>query len=97
MELSPVAAVSVQLFFRDTELNVSGPIQISLTLPDNCGLQTSNIIPAWLYNQTTGEWKSLSYMQLTTMFFIESGKEVMMIVWLLVETFKNFEKKRKKE
>ncbi|XP_044222833.1 protein FAM171B-like [Thunnus albacares] len=56
VELSPVAAVSVQLFFRDTELNVSGPIQISLTLPDNCGLQTSNIIPAWLYNQTTGGW-----------------------------------------
>ncbi|KAM7380840.1 hypothetical protein PAMP_004112 [Pampus punctatissimus] len=54
VELSPVAAVSVQLFFRDTELNVSGPIQISLTLPDSCGLQTSDVVPAWLYNRTTG-------------------------------------------
>ncbi|CAK6963703.1 protein FAM171B-like [Scomber scombrus] len=56
VELSPVAAVSVQLFYRDVELNVSGPVQISLTLPDNCGLQTSNIVPAWLYNSTTGGW-----------------------------------------
>uniref|UniRef100_A0A4W6CYT4 Family with sequence similarity 171 member B n=1 Tax=Lates calcarifer TaxID=8187 RepID=A0A4W6CYT4_LATCA len=34
VDLSPVAAVSVQLFSGDTELHVSGPIQISLSIPD---------------------------------------------------------------
>ncbi|XP_054644309.1 protein FAM171B-like [Dunckerocampus dactyliophorus] len=56
MELNPVAAVSVRLFSRDAELHISGPIKISLTLPDSCGLQSSNVVPAWLYNQTTGGW-----------------------------------------
>nr|XP_057938644.1 protein FAM171B-like [Doryrhamphus excisus] len=56
MELNPVAAVSVRIFSRNTELHISGPIKISLTLPDSCGLQSSNVVPAWLYNQTTGGW-----------------------------------------
>ncbi|XP_054871571.1 protein FAM171B-like [Amphiprion ocellaris] len=54
VELSPVAAVSVQLFSGDTELNVSGPIQLSLGVSDSCGLQTSNVVPAWFFNRTTG-------------------------------------------
>ncbi|XP_022047538.2 protein FAM171B-like [Acanthochromis polyacanthus] len=54
VELSPVAAVSVQLFSGDTELNVSGPIQLSLGIADSCGLQTSNVVPAWFFNRTTG-------------------------------------------
>uniref|UniRef100_UPI003AAAA4BA protein FAM171B-like n=1 Tax=Centroberyx gerrardi TaxID=166262 RepID=UPI003AAAA4BA len=56
MELSPVAAVSVQLFSRESELDVSGPVQITLPIPDNCGLQTSNAVPAWFFNRTTGGW-----------------------------------------
>ncbi|XP_034417585.1 protein FAM171B-like [Cyclopterus lumpus] len=56
VELSPVAAVSVQLFSGDTELHVSGPIQIRLSIPDGCGLQTSNVVPAWFLNRTTGGW-----------------------------------------
>uniref|UniRef100_A0A8D3C3U2 Protein FAM171B n=1 Tax=Scophthalmus maximus TaxID=52904 RepID=A0A8D3C3U2_SCOMX len=56
VELSPVAAVSVQLFSGDTELRVSGPIQISLSVPDSCGLQMSNVVPAWFFNRTTGGW-----------------------------------------
>ncbi|XP_029315745.1 protein FAM171B-like [Cottoperca gobio] len=56
VELSPVAAVSVQLFSGDTELHVSGPVQISLSIPDSCGLQTSNVVPAWFFNRTTGGW-----------------------------------------
>ncbi|XP_023278859.1 protein FAM171B-like isoform X2 [Seriola lalandi dorsalis] len=54
VELSPVAAVSVQLFSGDSELHVSGPIQISLSIPDSRGLQISNVVPAWFFNQTTG-------------------------------------------
>ncbi|KAF7670393.1 hypothetical protein LDENG_00287220 [Lucifuga dentata] len=56
VELRPVAAVSVQLFSRGTELHVNGPVQISLTIPDNCGLHASNVVPAWFFNQTTGGW-----------------------------------------
>ncbi|XP_019728473.1 protein FAM171B-like [Hippocampus comes] len=56
VELNPAAAVSVRLFSGDAELNIRGPIKISLTLPDNCGLQSSNALPAWLYNRTTGGW-----------------------------------------
>ncbi|KAA8593163.1 hypothetical protein FQN60_009279, partial [Etheostoma spectabile] len=56
VELSPVAAVSVQLFSGDTELHVSGPIQISLSIPDSYGLHTSNVVPAWFFNRTTGGW-----------------------------------------
>ncbi|KAM8855765.1 protein FAM171B-like [Spinachia spinachia] len=56
VELSPVAAVSVQLFSGASELHVSGPIHISLSIPDSCGLQTSNVVPAWFLNRTTGGW-----------------------------------------
>ncbi|KAL6101276.1 uncharacterized protein ACO6RY_08238 [Pungitius sinensis] len=56
VELSPLAAVSVQLFSGASELHVSGPIQISLSIPDSCGLRTSNVVPAWFLNRTTGGW-----------------------------------------
>ncbi|XP_051937841.1 protein FAM171B-like [Hippocampus zosterae] len=56
VELNPAAAVSVRLFSGDAELRVRGPIRISLTLPDNCGVRPSNALPAWLYNSTTGGW-----------------------------------------
>ncbi|KAM9851162.1 protein FAM171B-like [Aulostomus maculatus] len=56
VDLHPVAAVSVQLFAGEAELNVSGAITISLPLPDNCGLQSSSVVPAWLYNRTVGAW-----------------------------------------
>ncbi|XP_053734030.1 protein FAM171B-like [Synchiropus splendidus] len=56
VQLRPVAAVSAQLFSGDSELHVSGPIRIILSLPDNCGLDSSTDVPAWLYNRTTGGW-----------------------------------------
>lgn len=54
LELNPAAAVSVRLFSGDAELHIRGPIKINLTLPDNCGLRSSDALPAWLYNRTTG-------------------------------------------
>ncbi|KAF3695122.1 Protein FAM171B Precursor [Channa argus] len=54
VELSPVAAVSVQIFSEDTELHVNGPIEIRLSITGNCGLKTSDVVPAWFFNQTTG-------------------------------------------
>ncbi|XP_014323958.2 protein FAM171B-like [Xiphophorus maculatus] len=56
VELSPVAAVSVRLFSGDVELNVSGPIQISLNVPESRGLQESDVVPAWFFSRTTGGW-----------------------------------------
>ncbi|KAK2839506.1 hypothetical protein Q5P01_013246 [Channa striata] len=56
VELNPVAAVSVQLFLEETELQVSGPIEISLSVTDNCGLKSSDVVPAWFFNQSTGGW-----------------------------------------
>lgn len=56
VELNPVAAVHVQLFSGDTELHVSGSVQISLSITDSSALQSSNVVPAWLFNQTTGGW-----------------------------------------
>ncbi|CAN9497991.1 unnamed protein product [Ophioblennius macclurei] len=56
VELIPVATISVRLFSGDAELEVSGPIHISLSIPDSCGLQTSHVVPAWFFNRTTGGW-----------------------------------------
>ncbi|KAM6934525.1 protein FAM171B-like [Xenentodon cancila] len=56
VELRPVAAVSVQLFSGDTELHVSGPIEISLGISESSGLHTSNVVPAWFFNRTVGGW-----------------------------------------
>ncbi|XP_047458023.1 protein FAM171B-like isoform X2 [Mugil cephalus] len=56
VELSPVASVSVQLYSGDSELHVSGPVQIRLRVPISSGLQTSDVVPAWFFNRTTGGW-----------------------------------------
>lgn len=60
VDLHPVAAACVRLFSGDTELRVSGPVQISLGVPDSPGLQASSVIPAWFFNQTTGELCSVA-------------------------------------
>uniref|UniRef100_A0A1A8UDG5 Family with sequence similarity 171, member B n=1 Tax=Nothobranchius furzeri TaxID=105023 RepID=A0A1A8UDG5_NOTFU len=54
LELNPVAAVSVQLFSGNTKLHVTGPIQMSLSVPENRGLQISDAVPAWFFNRTVG-------------------------------------------
>ncbi|XP_024864909.1 protein FAM171B isoform X2 [Kryptolebias marmoratus] len=66
VQLSPVAAVSVQLFSGDTELHVTGPVQISLGVPASCRLQAPEAVPAWFFNQSTGGWirKGLGKMML---------------------------------
>lgn len=55
VDLRPVAGVSVWLSSGDTELDVCGPVQISLSVPDSPGFQPSSVIPAWFFNKTTGE------------------------------------------
>lgn len=61
-----MAAVSVQLFSGDTELHVTGPVQMNLNIPDSFGLQSSSVIPAWFFNQTTGAWMRKGLGKLTS-------------------------------
>ncbi|XP_064820859.1 protein FAM171B-like [Oncorhynchus masou masou] len=56
IELSPIAAVSAQLLSNGREIQVTGPVQITLPLGDNSGLQASHAVPAWSFDHTTGAW-----------------------------------------
>lgn len=57
IELKPLAAVSVELGCNSRELQVTGPIQITLPLPDNSGLRVSDPVPAWAFDSKTGKKK----------------------------------------
>lgn len=54
VELRAVAAVSVLLYSGDEELQVRGPIQISLPLGHSTHLRASDTVPAWAFNLKTG-------------------------------------------
>ncbi|KAL0985589.1 hypothetical protein UPYG_G00159070 [Umbra pygmaea] len=56
IELSPIAGVNAQLWANGREVQVAGPIQITLPLGQHSGLGSSQAVPAWLYNHTTGAW-----------------------------------------
>ncbi|XP_061082690.1 family with sequence similarity 171 member B [Conger conger] len=56
LELRPVAAVSAQLYSEGEEIQVTGPIQITLPLPGHTRLQPSNAVPAWTFDMNTGAW-----------------------------------------
>lgn len=55
MELRPVAAVSVLLYSDGEQLQVRGPIQISLPLGHDTRLRAADTVPAWTFNLQTGE------------------------------------------
>ncbi|XP_053273009.1 protein FAM171B [Pleuronectes platessa] len=57
IELKAVAAVSVLLYSGDEELQVRGPIQISLPLGHSSHLRASDTVPAWAFNMKTGAWE----------------------------------------
>jgi len=54
IELKAVAAVSVLLYSGGEELQVRGPVQISLPLGHNTYLRASDTVPAWAFNMKTG-------------------------------------------
>ncbi|KAM4559525.1 protein FAM171B [Odontesthes bonariensis] len=58
IELKAVAAVSVLLYSGGEELQVRGPIQISLPLGHNTYLRASDTVPAWAFNMKTGAWEN---------------------------------------
>uniref|UniRef100_A0A669E8V3 Family with sequence similarity 171 member B n=1 Tax=Oreochromis niloticus TaxID=8128 RepID=A0A669E8V3_ORENI len=54
IDLKAVAAISVLLYSSGEELQVRGPIQISLPLGHHTHLRASDTVPAWAFNQKTG-------------------------------------------
>ncbi|KAM9767040.1 LOW QUALITY PROTEIN: protein FAM171B [Menidia menidia] len=58
IELKAVAAVSVLLYSDGEQLQVRGPIQISLPLGRNTYLRASDTVPAWAFNMKTGAWEN---------------------------------------
>ncbi|KAL2081277.1 hypothetical protein ACEWY4_023130 [Coilia grayii] len=56
IELKPVAAVSIELSCNSRELQVTGPIHITLPLPGNTGLSVSHPVPAWTFDRAKGAW-----------------------------------------
>uniref|UniRef100_A0A665T263 Membrane-associated ring finger (C3HC4) 7 n=1 Tax=Echeneis naucrates TaxID=173247 RepID=A0A665T263_ECHNA len=58
VDLKAVAAVSVLLYSDDEELQVRGPIQISLPLGRNSHLQAADTVPAWAFNLKMGAWEN---------------------------------------
>lgn len=54
IDLKAVAAISVLLYSSGEELQVRGPIQISLPLGHHTHLKASDTVPAWAFNQKTG-------------------------------------------
>ncbi|XP_068165733.1 protein FAM171B [Antennarius striatus] len=58
VELKPLAAVSVLLYSSGNELQVRGPIQISLPLGPGTRLRAADTLPAWAFNLNTGSWEN---------------------------------------
>lgn len=55
VDLKPVASVSVLLFCGDEQLQVRGPVQISLPLKAGLPLRAADTVPAWAFNFNTGK------------------------------------------
>ncbi|KAI5107372.1 protein FAM171B [Silurus meridionalis] len=55
-ELNPIAAVSVQLLYNGTEVQISGPVQVTLPLTESSQSQLSYTVPAWSFDRKTGAW-----------------------------------------
>lgn len=68
IELKAVAAVNVLLYSGGEELQVRGPIQISLPLGHSTHLRAADTVPAWAFNLKTG--KSKDYGEATELHYI---------------------------
>lgn len=55
-DLTPVAAVSAQLFDRGGRaVEVSEPVHMSVPLPSDSHIRSATSIPVWMYDIRTGE------------------------------------------
>ncbi|XP_048418944.1 protein FAM171A1 isoform X2 [Stegostoma tigrinum] len=56
-ELAPVTAVSVHLLNSDgTEVQVNGPICVTIPLPAKSSLKHNDALPAWKFDKKIGAW-----------------------------------------
>ncbi|XP_069770427.1 protein FAM171A1 isoform X2 [Narcine bancroftii] len=56
-ELIPITAVSVHLLNSDgTEIQVNGPICVTIPLPANSPLKHDDALPAWKFDKKIGAW-----------------------------------------
>lgn len=55
VSLNPVVSVSILLFCDDEQLQIRGPIQISLPLKPGLRLRAADTVPAWAFNFNMGE------------------------------------------
>lgn len=56
-ELTPLAAISVHLLASDgAELQVNGPITVTVPLPADSGLKEKDHVPAWRFDPRLGAW-----------------------------------------
>lgn len=55
VSLNPVVSVSILLFCDDEQLQIRGPIQISLPLKPGLRLRAADTVPAWAFNFNVGK------------------------------------------
>ncbi|CAL9698289.1 unnamed protein product [Knipowitschia caucasica] len=58
LDLRPVAAVSVLLYSGEEQLQIRGPVHISLPLRSNTRLRPADTVPAWAFNSQAGAWEN---------------------------------------
>ncbi|XP_029461827.1 protein FAM171B isoform X2 [Rhinatrema bivittatum] len=56
IELTPLAAVCVNMFSAGKELKITGPIHITLPLPATVLVNIGESVPAWTFDMKTGAW-----------------------------------------
>ncbi|XP_030066313.1 protein FAM171B [Microcaecilia unicolor] len=56
IELTPLAAVCVNMFSAGKELKISGSIHITLPLPIIVSMNVGDAVPAWTFDMKTGAW-----------------------------------------
>ncbi|XP_056315584.1 protein FAM171B [Danio aesculapii] len=66
IKLSPLAMISAQIVSNGKEVDVKGPIQLTIPLPYYTHLRPSDSLPAWTFNMTIGTWvnKGLGIVQM---------------------------------